>query len=143
MKIYASFDNDISEGFVWLKKAGLPARCVVRIRNPESRRSVFCEALQFEENFLSRYNQPPRFTIKDLESSIVMSGWYRARLGGLDTQKEYALGIASAHSWWGKMRACMDHPQIVVRVALCLGVLSVTLGVVGVLLGIISVWPKR
>ena len=142
MRIYASFDDDISEGFVWLKKPGLPARSLVKIRNPASGRSVVCEALQFEGNFLHRYNQSPRFTIDDQQSSIVMNGWYRACLGGLETQKEYTLEITGVRSWWGKMRACMDHPQIVVRLAIWLGVLSVSLGVVGVLLGIISVWPK-
>lgn len=142
MKIYASFDDDISEGFVWIKKPGLPARCLVKIRTSEGRHSVVCEALQLEDNFLHRYNQPPRLTIDDPESSIVMSGWYRARLGGLETQKEYALKITSTRCWWGRIRACMDHPQIVVRVAVWLGVLSITLGVVGVLLGIIGVWPK-
>src|SRR2546422_4683434 len=81
MKIYASLESDISEGFVWLKKTGLPARCVVKIRNTENRHSVFCEALQFDANLLTRYNEPSRATIKDPESSIVMSGWYRARLG--------------------------------------------------------------
>jgi hypothetical protein len=142
MKIYASLDDDISEGFVWLKKSDLPHRCPVKIRNPENRRSVFCETLQFEQNFLRRYNQPPRITIANEESSIVMSTWYRARLGGLETQKEYPLEVTGA-GWWGKMRACMDHPQLVVRVAFWLGVLSIVLGGIGVGLGIISVLPCR
>lgn len=142
MKIYASLDDHIGEGFVWLQKSGLPARCVVKITSSVTKRAVFCEALQFEENFLKRYNQPPRYTIKDPGSSIVMSGWYRIRLGGLQTQGEYALEVTEADSWCGKIRACLNHPQIVVRVAVWLGLVSVALGALGVVLGVISVWPR-
>lgn len=141
MRIYASLDDDIGEGFVWLRRAGLPTRGIVKITHPDSGRSVFCEALQFEDNFLRNYNQSPRFRIDNPESSLVMSGWYRARLGDLQTQWEYPLEITQADSWWGKIRACMHHPQVVVRVAVWLGLLSVVLGVVGVLLGGISLLP--
>ena len=142
MKIYASLSEHIGEGFVWLRKAGLPTRGIVKITNPDSGRSVFCEALKFEDNFLKKYNQAPRLNIDNPDLSIVMNGWYRARLGDLKTQCEYPLEIAEANSWCGKIRACMHHPQVVVRVAVWLGLLSVALGVVGVLLGIISVLPK-
>jgi hypothetical protein len=60
MKIYACLDDDISEGFVWLKRSGLAPRSVVKITNPEGGRSVFCEALQLEDNFLREYNKAPR-----------------------------------------------------------------------------------
>lgn len=142
MKIYAALEDAIGEGFVWLAKAELPARCVVKIANPICNRSVFCEALQIEKNFLTNYNRNPRLAITCPESSIVMSGWYRARLGGLETQQDYPLEITAANNCWGKLRACMHHPQIVVRVAAWLGLISVALGTIGVLLGIISIWSK-
>jgi hypothetical protein len=142
MKIYASLADHIGEGFVWLQRSGLPTRCVVKITNPDAKRAVFCEALQLEENFLKRYNQGPRHTIKDPASSIVMSAWYRIRLGGLETQRDYALEVIPADSWCGKIWACVHHPQIVVRVAVWLGLVSVALGALGVILGVISVWPR-
>jgi hypothetical protein len=141
VKIYASLDDHIGEGFVWLERSGLPARCVVKVTNPESKRSVFCEALQLEQNFLQRYNQEPRYTITDPTSSIVMSAWYRVRLGGLETQREYTLDVVAANSWYGKIRARVHHPQIVVRVAVWL-VVSVALGALGVILGAIGILPK-
>lgn len=137
MRIFAGLQANISEGFVWLRKAGLPPRCVVRITSPQ-KKTVYCEALQFEANFLKHYNQPPRLAINGPDSSIVMSGWYRARLGGLETQKDYALDIVQADSWPRKLCACKDHPQLVVRVALWLGILSVALGELGVVLGILG-----
>jgi hypothetical protein len=141
-RIYASLDDHIGEGFVWLQRSDLPSRCVVKITYPESKRSVFCEALQLEQNFLRRDNQEPRFTITDPTSSIVMSTWYRVRLGGLETQRDYPLDVVAADSWCGKIRACVHHPQIVVRVAVWLGILSIVLGALGVILGVISILPK-
>ena len=139
MKVFASLDDDISEGFVWLQKPELPARCVVRIESPDGSHVVYCEALQIEANFLSKYNQTPRYQILAPTSAIVLNSWYRAKLGQLGTQEEYQLQIARADGWWGRLRACMQHPQVVVRVAAWLGLVSVGLGALGVILGAMSV----
>ncbi len=130
MKVYAALRDDVGEGHVWFQRPGLPERCVVKITNKG--RSVYCEALQIEKNFLEAYNQSPRVTIDNPASSIVMSYWYRAHLGGLETQKSYPLTVKVAKPLWGQLRACMQHPHLVVRVAVWLGILSVVLGVVGV-----------
>lgn len=137
---YASLDDDISEGFVWLQRPELPARCVVRIENPDGRHAVYCEALQIEANFLTKYNQTPRYHILVPTSAIVMSSWYREKLGRLGTQEEYQLQITRSDAWWGKLRARMQHPQIVVRVAAWLGVVSVALGALSVTLGVVSLY---
>jgi hypothetical protein len=143
VKIYACLSNDISEGFVWLLKPGLSARSIVRITNPDNGRSVFCEALQIDQNFLREYNSSQsRALIDRPDSSLVIGAWYRARLG-LDTRRDYPLGVAAAESWLGKLRACMEHPQSVVRVAAWLGIISVALGLTGVALGIISLCATR
>ncbi len=143
MKIFAARRDDVNEGFVWLKCPGLPSRCVVRIKNPTKSKTVYCEALQIDENFLREYNKgSERIKIGTPDDAIVMSGWFRARLGDLVKQNDYSLQIASCNGWWGKLRACMHHPQVVVRVAAWLGVVSVALGVVGAALGVISLWPR-
>jgi hypothetical protein len=142
MKIFAALNNDINEGFVWLKWTELRPRSIVKICNPQMAKVVYCEALQLEDNFLKRYNEVRRFKIDEPNSSIVMGGWYRTALGDLQTQRDYPLRIEPAHHWLGKLRACTDHPQVVVRVAASLGLLSLLLGVIGALLGVASVWPK-
>ena len=83
MKIYAALHEDIAEGFVWLKQEGLTARCIVKIINKDNKRRVYCEALQFEKNFLNLYNRNGRKKIEvaDQTTSIVMNHWYRSRLG--------------------------------------------------------------
>jgi hypothetical protein len=82
MKVYAALRDDVSEGYVWLKRPDLPARSVVRVTNTLNGRSLYCEALQIEDNFLAEYNRVRRLSIDNPDASIVMSYWYRARLEG-------------------------------------------------------------
>ena len=58
-KLYAALHEDMAEGFVWLEEKQPTARCIVKITYSQNRpsRSVFCEALQIEPNFLRRYNE--------------------------------------------------------------------------------------
>jgi hypothetical protein len=131
MKLFVAHRDDAHQGWVWLQIRGFPVRCVVRITNPSNGRSICCEALQIDQNFLDEYNQSPRFAITDPNSSLVLGQWYRTGLGGLAAQSEVALTIKAANGWWGRFRACTDHPQIVVRLAAWLGGIGLLLGVIG------------
>ena len=115
---------------------------MVKITNSASRKSVYCEALQIDENFLAHYNQSPRRNISDRACAVVMNEWYRSRLGCSDTQTEYPLEIKRANHLCGKFCACIQHPQIVVRLATWLALLGLALGVIGVLLGIAALCPQ-
>jgi len=147
-KLYAALHEDIAEGFVWLKQAGLPARSVVKIvrSGSDKSQSVFCEALQLEKNFLTRYNNEHRCKISadDGSSVLVISHWYRTKLGKpgvpLETKNDYQLEITSANSLRGRICACMQHPQLAVRVATRLGLIGFVLGVLSLFLGALSIW---
>lgn len=138
MKIFAAREEDAHQGWVWLQNPCVPARCVVKITNPANGKIVYCEALQMESNFLSQYNTPPRIPIENPSASLVIGAWFRASLGGLSTQSDVALKVKPCRTWWAKFRACTDHPQVVVRVAACLGGVGLVLGVVGLVLGFIG-----
>lgn len=144
--LYAALHDDIGEGFIWLPKPDLPPRAVVKISHTLNgcRRTIFCEALQLESNFLNCYNRPGRRQIADSGSSIVLSHWYRAMLGPpgqpLRTGAEILLNIVAANSFWARLRAQWQHPQLVVRVATWLGVIGAGLGVPGLILGAVSIW---
>ena len=144
LEIYAALEADISNGTVWLKQNSLPARCIVKIANETNDRTVYCEALQFDENFLARYNAPMgnRRTINDPDSSIVMGYWYRARLGDLNTSKTYSLLVKKATPFWGDVWACLHHPQLIVRMAMGLALPSVFLGLVGAV-PVFWVWLRK
>ena len=141
MKLFAALHDDLHQGWVWLQDRHFPARSVVKITNSSNGQSVYCETLQIDTNFLEKYNQAPRFSITDPASSLVIGAWYRDKLGVV-TQSDIPLTVKARNSWFGRFRACADHPQIVVRVAAWLGVIGLFLGVVGLVLGLWSVCPK-
>lgn len=136
--IFAARDEDSHQGWIWLQDSTLPPRGIVRITNPNTKLSVYCEALQIDGNFLAQYNAHPRIKIAAPATALVISAWYRASLGGLETQTNLKLQISPTNSWWAHFRACVQHPQIVVRLATWLGGLGFILGVIGLLLGVAS-----
>lgn len=138
MKIFAAQSEDAQQGWVWLKKPNLPVRSIIKIKNTANGKSVYCEALQIDQNFLNSYNQLSRFTISNPSDALVINGWYRAALGGISTQSDASLSISPCNFWWGKFKACTHHPQTVVRVAAWLGLISVVLGLLGAVLGAAS-----
>ena len=143
MKLFAAREEDAHQGWVWLQQSTLPARSVINVKNPSSGRSVYCEALQIDANFLSQYNQAPRFTIAQPSEALVIGAWYRAGLGNVQSQSEVPLEISACNSWWGQFKASTGHPQVVVRLAAWLGGIGLALGVIGLKLGIISIWPPK
>lgn len=136
MKVFAAQKEDIHQGLVWLLDSTLKSRSIVRISNPATGKEVYCEAMQIDGNFLRNYRHP----LQDPAHSIVMGGWYRAKLGNIPKQTEIELTVKACDTPWGKFRACLDHPQIVVRVAAWLGAISVGLGLLGAILGALGVW---
>jgi hypothetical protein len=141
MKVFAALKEDVHQGWVWLLDSPLKSRSVVRISNPATGKKIYCEAMQIDDNFLRDYNNSDyRYPLSDPAHSIVMGGWYRAKLGDIPKQIEIELTVKACDTRWGKFRACLDHPQIVVRVAAWLGAISVGLGLLGAILGALGVW---
>lgn len=136
MKLYSALCEDSQQGWVWLQNSSLPARSIVKIKNIENGKSIYCETLQIDNNFLTAYNQSPRIFITSPQTTLVINGWYRAKLGGLHSQTDVDLTVTPCNSWCGKFMACIYHPQIVVRVAASLGAISIALGLLGVMLSI-------
>ncbi|GAB4142258.1 MAG: hypothetical protein Fur0046_18690 [Cyanobacteria bacterium J069] len=138
-KIFAARDEDAHQGWIWLRDKELPKRCVVTIRNGKKR--VCCEALQIDANFLRNYDgRSYTVDIGTEPEPLVIGEWYRAALGGLETQSKVELIIEQSIPIWGSFRACVDHPQIVVRLATWLGVIGLVLGVLGFIIGVASLF---
>lgn len=137
LKIFASLAEDINNGWVWVPENVVGERSVVRLKNKSSSKIVYCEALQLGQNYMERYNTNHRtHPISDPTASIVMNEWYRKKLGVRETRTKIDVDLVKADHFWGHMRACLHHPQIVVRLAMELAILSVVLGAVGVYFGI-------
>jgi len=132
--VYASLAEDINNGWAWLPEKIVGQRNVIKLKNSDSGKSVFCEALQIGDNYLARYNDGGRTNkIKNKSSSIVLNEWYRKKLGIETTQKEYSFEVEVVDNPWGHIRASLHHPQIVVRIAVELAILSVILGIAGII----------
>ena len=76
-KIFASPREEISSGWVWLCSLSLKYRSVVKIKNVKNSKTVYCEALKIDKNFLSYYNTNGRIHIENAGNSIVINEWYR------------------------------------------------------------------
>ena len=154
-ELFAALYEDVQNGVVWIRTAEpkLTSRSVVEIANPDTRMSVFCEALSIDRNFADRYDSrfkrnftetPYTFSSRMLANgapAIVISEWYRRKLGIDRREGPVRLQVTSPSGWracWGKLRACLDHPQTVVRVAMWLAIASVLLGALGAFLGFLS-----
>lgn len=141
MKIFPVLREDIHQGVVWLTRPGMASREVVKITNTSNKKSIYVEALKFEDNFLNAYNQRGRSKITEQATSLIIGGWHRALLGDLATKEAATVEIRTSDGPWGKFRACFDHPQIVVRVAAWLSAIGLTLGIAGAGLAVLPyVW---
>jgi hypothetical protein len=141
MKVYAARSEDVQQGVVWVHRPGMPPRCVLRIKNPSGGKSIYCEAMAIDENFLRAYNQSPRISIAAPgDDCIVMAAWHRSLLGSVQTGQDVDLRLEECNTLWSKLRACLDHPQTVVRVGAWLGAIGLALGVIGFGLSLWSIW---
>lgn len=132
----ASLRDELNQGWVWLTNSGLESRSVVKIKNVKTNKTIYCECLEIDDNYTFVYNNPPREYIDKNIATITISSWYRKRLGGINTKTNQELEIKAANGWVGKLRANLQHPQVVVRMATWLALISVGLGALGVCLSL-------
>jgi hypothetical protein len=138
-KIYVALDAEKKEGWVWLPfDAGLSAEFVA-IRNPANGWKIVCERRTVDENFRDVYNSTGgTIHLPEAGRFIVMSAWYRQRLGILDTKPDVPLEVSNSTGWLAMYRASRQHPSPAIRMSISLAALSVFLGIAGVIEGIIA-----
>jgi len=137
--VLAALYDDLNQGWIWITSTGFKPRSIVRIKNTKSKKKIYCECLQIDENYRNIYNKSPRKTIENNIATITINEWYRRRLGDIKTREYYDLEIKPANCLCGKLLANFQHPQIVVRLATWLALISVILGILGITLGIVSI----
>lgn len=130
--VRASLRSDMNEGWVWVSSQELSPRSIIKIDNLDKNCSVYCEALYIDKNFLSEYNKEPRIRIIENKPTIVINDWYRAKLGNIETKSQFNLKIVPSNGVYGKFMSCIQHPQIIVRLATYLSLTSIILGLIGI-----------
>lgn len=137
LKVFACLSEDINNGWMWIPETIVRQRTVVKIKNLNSGKTTYSESLPLGHNFLKRYNTKNRtIVIDEANSAIVLSEWYRKKLAIKNTQTTIEFKISTSENPWGHLLACLNHPQIVVRLATELGILGVALGIIGMVLAL-------
>jgi hypothetical protein len=134
--MYPSLWEDIDSGAVWISYPLLTSRMIAKVRNMETGRTVYCEVKMVDEYYMERYGAQPGRSGQIGENPIFASAWYRKQLGIQRREGDVDLHIEEAESIYGKVCACLHHPQVVVRIATVLGLWSVVLGAIGLALGV-------
>lgn len=134
---YPVLAQDIQSGAVWLPTPHVPPSRLVRIRNTSTGHTLYCEVLPIGESFLRRYNNSADHAIEEPDRAIVLSHWYRTRLGCIQ-YREFEIELSPAGNSIHAFLACAQHPQIAVRLAIKLSAWGTALGIVGLILGVVS-----
>lgn len=92
-RVLASLRNKLNQGWVWVTNCGLDSRSVVKIKNTKTKKTIYCECLEIDDNYIFVYNDPLRENIDKSKATITMSAWYRNRLGGINTKTNHELEI--------------------------------------------------
>jgi hypothetical protein len=141
LKIYAAPTEDVNQGWIRLGDCGLPHRSIIKLSASTTSKHVYCEVLTIDENFINAYNENPKhIKITEPQSALVASEWYRKKLGDLKTRTESEIDVTPVNCFCGQICACLDHPQVVVRLATILGLVGCILGLVAVALAIIPLF---
>ena len=134
--VYAATADEANEGWIWIA-SDVPTRTIIKITNERVHRSAHCAVRNIDENFLDKYKEPRvgRIEIRDPADALVINQWYRDLLGGFETSERSGCGVELAITpsklpVWGAVRAACQHPDIVARVGVRLGLLAVWLGLV-------------
>lgn len=130
-KVFAAPLELTNTSEVGLRLNQIQGRTIVKITNSSTGLKTYCEALQIDANFRNKYNQPGRYPIEERTNAIVISKWYRDKLGIKNTQDSVDLIISSKNSFYWDFLLTINHPQVIVRQSAWLGLIGIVLGLVG------------
>ena len=133
-KVRASLREDMNQGWVWITNTNFSPRSIIKIKNKTNGKSIYCESLKIDSNYIFSYNNNIRtFKINEYDNILTINSWYRKKLGDIKTNSDYSLEIHPSDNYFGKIMACYDHPQIIVRISIWLSIISLFLGCLGFL----------
>ena len=130
--------SEMESGSVWLGQPELASRTVIRITVIGSSAAVYCEAKIIDEYFLEAYERSVGEELQNSGACVLMNAWYRKRLNLTLGDEVVDLEVVSVDSVYGRVRACLMHPQLAIRLATILALWSLFLSFVGFVLGLIA-----
>lgn len=147
--VHTSLRDDRNEGWVWIRNRCLKTeldgkRRIVRI-TAKPGKSIFCEALWADDWYMKKWDKLWINTCTKVplpnENLAFISAWYRRRLGIRRGRQSLTIKYCkeTPRPFWWQLRACLDHPQVVVRLATVLAIIGIGLGLIALGLGIVGV----
>ncbi len=152
-KIYPCLNSDIEQSNIWVSGV-MSSRALLLIQNPQNGKKIFCEGLNIDTDYIRRYDnrfanykdKPKKYheIVEPGNVVVTMSAWYRDILGiektkiGTEADVELKISLVSNLNFVNRLRVCFQHPQVAIRMATWIGIVSAVLGIVSVLCGIIS-----
>lgn len=173
-RVFAALHEDTDKGWVWIRLSqleGFQSRSTIKIKSGSH--SVYCEHRNFDANIVRKYDssdsttciyfgddkasfferkQAARHAVEHREhvdltkfdDVIIISGWYRVALGGIEVDKTHELKICRpTFALWADIRAGCHHPEPAVRIATRLAILGTWLGVAAFLPAFFEVQPIK
>ncbi len=152
-KILKAIHEESNEGWAWIPKTStIKSRTFIKIdwieNKPKKSKPIRCQARIIDDSFYKFYTKRPE-TVKDFDKSntIIMSEYYRDRFGISEDdlknkENEYNLIISKYDCFFQKIRAFLEHPNDVVKIATILAIISIivtsVLGLISIILAILS-----
>jgi hypothetical protein len=141
-KVFPALHEESIEGWIWVYPLERPTVPHVSVLNPAKGRRVVCEQRLIDDNFRRVYDREGRSPLPTDSNIVVISGYYRERLGlRVSAEAGVDLSVSPARGPFAGMRAGVTHPSSAIRTATWLGIvfgsLSVALGVLSVVLAVI------
>nr|WP_278995733.1 hypothetical protein [Plesiomonas shigelloides] len=144
--VIPSLSEDINSGWCWIDTPTIDKRCVVKIENLSNGKNVTCEVLSIDDNFRRKYKKQNIFgehkTLPNDTPLILMNHWYRSKLGIIlesknsdkanNDHQDLDISLVSKYNIIDKVKSCLAHPQISVRISSWLGLAGAALGTIGV-----------
>lgn len=134
--------EDIEQGYIWIKNSEIEIRTLVKINNIESKKTIYCEALNADVYYLNGIKNKKIDEDNRPDTSIIfMNAWYRNQLKIIE-HKRYFLLIEPIKKWpftWFALYKyyCL-HPNSAYRFATTISIVSLVVGLIGLLTGVFS-----
>jgi len=136
--IYAALYEESKEGWVWIPPSNDISSEFIRIINPKTRKCIVCEKRTLDDNYVEYYNNrrgTRKINKEDIERCVVISEYYRNKLGNIPTKEEVELEIVETNKIRGHLQGIWHHPNQYLRYGMTI---SMTLGAVSLIFGCIS-----
>ena len=107
-KIYVARNEDVNQGWVRLGGYSLPHRSTVKLSATATRKTIYCEVLSIDKNFINQLpeNHAARSDLSEEKAVLFAAEWYRVRLG-IEKNSDPIIEVTCANHILGKVRACL------------------------------------